>query len=187
LQILTDAKSVAVPQSKAQLYESVLSPVFAAWKEEGRADFSDLLAARAYEMLVTRDPRLNGPNVHLAEELTGPLVVRKLLTQRDSGFYFQHNLIRDYLGSLYLQSRWRQALADISVSIDSNWLEILRFVLTGLTQPQVCKEFLYALFQKNRKLAEELFTWLDSSQPDLTEDWSGTFKVKIAEAILDSR
>ena len=187
LQTLSDSNSSAVPQSKAELYESVLSPVFAVWREEGRADFPDLLAARAYSMLVTRDPHLNGTNVQLAEELTAPLIVRKLITQRDTGIYFQHNLIRDYLASLYLQPRWRQVLADNGLSIDSNWFEALRFVLATFTQLQVCKEFLYAVFEKNRTLAGELFTWLDSSQPGLTAEWSGAFKVKIAEAVLDSR
>ena len=187
LQMLTDGNSAMVPQTKSKLYDSVLSPIFATWKDEGRSDFPDLLTARAYEMLVTRDPRFNSPAMQPAEELTGPLVVRKLLLQRDSGLYFQHNLIRDYLGSAYLKTRWRELLPDIKVPIDSNWLEILRFVLAGLIDPKVCKEFLYAVFERNRTVAGELFTWIDSAQIGLTADWSAEFRLKIADAVLDTR
>jgi hypothetical protein len=184
LQLFDGRDNVYIPQSKSELYHSVLAPIFADWSIQGQSGLQDQLTSRAYEMVVSRDAHVNLPNMQPVEELTGPLLRRRLLTRRDTGFYFQHNLIRDYLASLYLSLNWREQLKEDKIKIDSDWTEVLRFVLERLKEPNDCKEFVYLVFDKNTTVAGVLFTWLESSRPNLTEEWAAGFKLKVANAVL---
>jgi hypothetical protein len=186
IHMLKEHAQVRIPQTKSQLYESVLLPVFAAWREQGRADFPDILTKRAYEMVVSKDPLLNSQSVQISGEFTSPLLFKKLLVQRDKGYYFQHNLIRDYLASIYLRGDWRGLLSDDKISMDSNWLEMLKFVLEDFSEAEFCKELLYKVLQKNKRIAGELFTWFESASPSLSSGWSSEFKLGYANALLET-
>jgi hypothetical protein len=183
IQMCREHPETKVPQSKSQLYDCVLNPVFEKWNEEGRNDFAEVLAKRAYEMIKSRDPLLSGTVLQFPGELTSPLLFKKLLVQRDDKFYFQHNLVRDYLGSIYLQTDWRALLKD-ETTVDSNWVEMLKFLIARFEDSRPCKDMLYLLIDKNRRIAGELFNWLQSERPDLSRDWSAEFKVKLAESLL---
>jgi ligand-binding sensor domain-containing protein len=184
LQLLGGSDNVHIPQSKSELYHSVLAPIFADWRIQGQSGLQDQLTSRAYEMVEERDAHVNLPNTQPVEELTGPLLRRRLLTRRDTGFYFQHNLVRDYLASLHLSLNWREQLKEDNVKIDSDWTEVLRFVLERLKEPMDCKEFLYLVFDKNTTVAGVLFAWLESSRPNLADEWAAEFKLKVANAVL---
>ena len=106
----------------------MLSTAFAQWELDGHGDYKDLLTKRAFEMVVSRDPLLTATGIPSTPDFIQPLLGRKLLIQRDNDFYFRHNLIRDYLASLWLQDQWRDILSDQSISIDQNWTEMLKFV-----------------------------------------------------------
>ena len=186
LQIMHGHADSAVPQSKAQLYDRILTPVFEEWREEGRGDFVDLLTKRAFEMVGSKDPLLNTSVLQPAPELANPLVARKLLVLRDGGYYFQHNLIRDYLGSLWIENRWQMVLNDNSYTIDSNWAEMLKFLLSGIDDPQDCKKILFAILLKNRPLSLDLFAWLQLAKPGCVEGWAPQFKLEYAEAVMQS-
>ena len=60
----------------------------------------------------------------------------------------------------------------------------MRFVLERLKEPMDCKEFLYLVFDKNTTVAGVLFAWLESSRPNLTDEWAAEFKLKVANAVL---
>jgi hypothetical protein len=173
-----------VPQSKAQLYESVLAPVFTTWAEEGRGDFLDTLILRAYEMVLSKDPAFNGKGEEIVAEFVNPLVMRKLMVQREKTFYFQHNLIRDYLGSRWLKERWRETFVNDGISLDSNWLEMLKFILDEVDGSETCNEFVTMVMTKNRLVAGTLFNWLESFRPALTAGWARDFKVKYADSVM---
>lgn len=186
LQLLDQSDHVNVPQFKSELYHSVLAPIFADWKIQGQSGLEDQLTSRAYDMVVSHDAHVNLPGTQPVEELTGPLLRRRLVIRRDTGFYFQHNLIRDYLASLYLSSTWRDQMKKDQVKIDSDWTEVLRFVLERLKKPTECKEFVYLVFDRNTTVAGVLFAWLESSHPNLTNEWAAEFKLKVANAVLNT-
>jgi hypothetical protein len=184
IQLTSENGDVHVPQTKSLLYETVLAPVFSTWREEGRADYHELLVKRAFEMVATKDPVLNPEGPQVMAEFVNPLLARKLLVQRESYYYFQHNLIRDYLASLWLRSRWRSILSDATVVIDSNWLEMLRLMLGATKVPHVCKEVVETVMRKNRSIAGDLFNYLEVANPSSVGEWGVEFKVRYADTVI---
>jgi ligand-binding sensor domain-containing protein len=186
LQSLREHDGISVPQSKAQLYDRILTPVFEKWEQEGRRDFVDLLTKRAFEMVGSKDPLFNTSTLQPAPELVNPLAARKFLVSRDGGFYFQHNLIRDYLASVWIRDKWQTVLNENSYNVDSNWAEMLKFVLSGLDGPEDCEKIVFAILPKNRQLSLDLFAWLQLAKPSCTEGWASQFKQGYADAVLQS-
>jgi hypothetical protein len=163
----------------------VLSTAFAQWELDGHGDYKDLLTKRAFEMVVSRDPLLTATGIPSTPDFIQPLLGRKLLIQRDNDFYFRHNLIRDYLASLWLQDQWRDILSDQSISIDQNWTEMLKFGFSDLDGPDRT-ELTFAVLKKSRTTAGRLFTWLEKDYPESTKQWSTEFKSEYADVVLQS-
>jgi ligand-binding sensor domain-containing protein len=185
VQLVSGKSDRQVPQSKSELYDGILAPVFMIWNEAGRSDFREVLVKRAYEMVVTRDPVFNQQGGQVMLEFSRPLLDRKIFVARDGVFYFQHNLVRDYLGSLWLRSRWGELLADGTTVIDENWVEMSKGVLEDISEPAVCREFIDVIMRKNREIAGELFNWLQSSRPSLVDGWAMSFKIKFADSVIN--
>ncbi len=175
---------VSVPQSKAQLYDGVVATVFVNWCDDGRAEYRDILIRRAYEMVVAKDPVLN-VGLTFAQEFINPLLDRKLVIQREANYYFQHNLIRDYLGSVWIRGRMKEVLSSATTVVDSNWFEMLRFALDSNGDAELCRVVIWSLLEKNRQLAGNLFSWLDTERPEMTQLWSAQFKIVFAESVLE--
>ena len=154
LQTVRDYPETAVPQTKSQLYDRVLAPVFSSWSDSGRPDYPDLLAQRSYMMMVTREQLLDNKEEGLPEDFIHPLLARRLLVERDTRHYFQHNLLRDYLASRYFSQRWDELLDDKSTLVDSNWVEMLKFAVGGELKPAECERLLYELLSRNERVTQ---------------------------------
>jgi hypothetical protein len=172
-----------IPRSKMELYEATLAPMLNGWVEEGRTDYPASLFHRAYVMLYTSDACFDNSEVPLADDLRDGLVEKKFLIVRSTHYLFRHDLVRSFLASKYFTSRWRELLSDEELKIDDNWRTMLEFVLLNLRHDEV-RDVLERTLVKNKRLAGELFSWLEVTNPSICSEWATDFKIKFADAML---
>jgi hypothetical protein len=172
-----------IPRSKMELYEATLAPMLNGWVEEGRTDYSALLFQRAYVMLCTGDAYFDNSEVPLPDDLRDGLVEKKFLIPRSTHYLFRHDLVRSFLASKYFTSRWQELLSDEELKIDDNWRTMLEFVLLNLRRDEV-RDVLERTLITNKRLAGELFSWLEVTNPSICSEWATDFKIKFADAML---
>jgi hypothetical protein len=175
-----------IPASKTELYAKIVESVQNRWRTDGRADFEDILNKRAYEMVRSRDPSINSASLPVSDELFNPLRDQKLVVPRGKDYYFKHNLIRDYLASLWLRPFWEETLQDPKIEVDANWLEMLKFMLDTLTEAPVTHRVTSLVLLRNRRLAAALFKWLETEHQERTVGWAAEFKIEFADIVLQS-
>ena len=172
-----------LPQSKQELYELTLAPIFDFWVQEGRADYPLILSRRAYEMLCSHDAFFDGEDNVLASELRDQLVEKRFLVRSANHYLFRHDLIRAYLAAKHFSPRWQELLKE-KVEIDVNWRPMLEFSLLNVKSSEEKRDLLFGVLTKNSGLAGELFNWLCTHQNASTIDWTDDFKRKYGEAML---
>lgn len=61
-----------------------------------------------------------------------------------------------------------------------------KFFLIDLKQPSEARDVLERILVKNKRLAGELFSWIEVTTPRLCNGWATDFKLKFADAMLIS-
>ncbi|MBD2308850.1 hypothetical protein H6G17_25620 [Chroococcidiopsis sp. FACHB-1243] len=175
-----------LPQTERELYEATLKPILDLWCQNGRTDYPDILFERAYKMFKSRNTFFDRQDEPVPEELQDNLKTKKFLIQRGEHYYFRHDLIRSYLAAKYFVSRWQNLLNDSEITVDANWHSLLEFTILDLetTQPAEVKDLLFTVLQKNKKVAGEVFNWLQQSHPQLCTSWTDDFTRSFGAATL---
>lgn len=173
-----------LPQSKLELYEATMRPMFQTWNESGQADYPDLLFRRAYEMLSSQEAAFDRSDSALPDALRNRLLEKKYLVRSGDRCYFRHDLVRAYLASKYFAPRWKELLGSEKTTVDVNWRPMLEFVILQFEHNEEIRDLLLALLPKNKRLAGDLFNWVRNNQPDACQNWSDEFKQGFAEAML---
>lgn len=62
---------------------------------------------------------------------------------------------------------------------------MLQFSVESINSSEVVKNLLFVLLDKNKKIAGELFKWVNASFRDYSENWDTEFKLKYAETNLE--
>jgi hypothetical protein len=175
-----------LPQTERELYEATLKPILDLWCQNGRADYPDILFERAYKMFKSRNTFFDRADEPVPEELQDDLETKKFLIRRGEHYYFRHDLIRAYLAAKYFVSRWQNLLNDSEITVDANWRSLLEFTIFNLetTQPGEVKDLLFTVLQKNKKVAGEVFNWLQQSHSHLCTSWTDDFTRSFGAATL---
>jgi hypothetical protein len=174
-----------IPYSLIELYDATLSPVLRSWEESGHGDYPEQLCQTAYEMLRSHESIFDKAGT-LPGELKHRLVEMRYLTQDSDNYLFRHDLIRSYLASKYFSEHWRDLILNTELSVDFNWRRMLEFFLLNLKRPEEASAVLNWMLDKNKRLARELFSWMEVKTPGLCTEWVTNFKIKFADAMLTS-
>ncbi len=76
-------------------------------------------------------------------------------------------------------------MRDENLVVDINWLEMLKFSVASINRSEEVKELMFAVLQKNKSLAQQLFKWIRDNNPSLCDKWTGEFTNKVGEAVLE--
>jgi len=174
-----------LPQSRRELYERTLRPVWDQWHRSGRSEYSELLISRAYQMVRSSDPVFDRPDNPAQIEIRNDLLRHRLLVARGDQYYFAHEEIGAFLAAKYFAPRFRDLLP-IENSVDFSWLPMLRFAGSYLRESKRdIRDLVFSVVEKNKFLAIELFKWLETIEPALLKGWTSGFKRKLGGAMLD--
>jgi hypothetical protein len=189
IEIKLRKESLPIPQRRDALYEEVLSPIVENWETSGRSDYTDLLYRRAFELLVSRETYFLDSENNLPEDFLNALSDDRyrLLVKLGGRYVFEHDLLRAYLAAKYFSSRWKRLLHTPGVLVDYNWLEMLRFALLAINEPEEIQRLMENLLNNSEATSfiGELFNWLKTQDIKLSRDWEDQFKIKFATKNLD--
>ena len=59
--------------------------------------------------------------------------------------------------------------------MDANWRSMFEFTILEVRTPEATKDLLFAVLDKNRQLAAELFRWAKALHPNLVAGWEEEF------------
>ena len=133
-------------------------------------------------------------------KLTDRLLKQKILVKEGERLVFQHHLVRGYLASLHLvgrwkslpiragstsRSKWNSLLSDPAIQIDANWRAILQFTILEVRNVHATEDLMFAVLNKNREVAGDLFNGVKGFHPDLLEGWADDFTRAYGEAALE--
>lgn len=174
----------SLPRSRAELYKTVFSSIFAKWEEEGASDAEDNLCKHAYIMVVQRDLSFDSVDDPHFKQITADLFEQRFLVRRERSYYFRHELIRSYLASEYFYPRWKNLFEETAgKAIDSNWLEMLKFSCENIGDPTEVKSLVYEVLKRSvrKDLVKNLFEWLKTNHPSKCRSWEKDFYTKYGE------
>jgi energy-coupling factor transporter ATP-binding protein EcfA2 len=184
IEILNGGGRRFLPRSRTELYEIVFSSMFSKWRENGHVDAEIVLYERAYSMIVQRDLAFDSVDNPKYGEITIDLYKNKFLARRAKDYNFRHELIRSYLGSKYFYPRWQNLFGPLPAkSIDSNWLELLKFSCETIEDSAEVQSLVYEVLDKTvrKDLVKNLFEWLKTNQPGKCRYWQSDFYTKYGE------
>jgi len=186
IELLEDGPDSLLPASRQELYERKLLPIFHEWELDGNGDYAERLFARAYEMIssseISFDPPM--PKNPIPLEIKNDLLESRLLIGRNGQYYFSHEQISAFLAAKYFVSRWRDLLVK-QAAVEFNWEPMLRFALFYINTSEEIRDLFFALLERNKFLAIDLFKWLNISKPGLGKEWSYWFEQKLGQAMLN--
>jgi hypothetical protein len=125
-----------IPKTQFTLYEKLLVPIFAEWRNRGKTDYISVLCWCA----VAESERPDGSTVkNLPSEVTTRLLVDKLMVERGDGREFAHDHVRAFLVAHLLVAEWPAVLGKAELGFGSNWTLPLQFASEKLPKTQIVK------------------------------------------------
>src|SRR5574341_1105032 len=174
-----------LPNSRRELYETVVAPTLKLWEQNQRTDYPVMLFSRAYDMLKAGFPFFEAQHDPSKEDYLTPLLRYKILILYGDRYLFRHELIRAYLANKYFSARWQDLLIKDGIAASSHWNSMLEFVILDFHSQIDVREFFAAVSTRNNQLAGDLFKWLTKNHPELCADWSDDFLKDYGKKILE--
>jgi hypothetical protein len=179
-----------LPRSTWDLYDQLVAPVFEQWAREHRADYPTLLARRAYEMLLNKEPYFDRADSPVPEDLRADLISRKILIERPPHVLLRHDLIRAFLAARHFGPQWDARLDHDGEKIDVSWLQMLEFVALDTIRRDPDGRDLHGLalsiLPRHPNLAGDFVGWLHAHHPRATAAWYGEFSRLYGETLIES-
>ena len=173
-----------LPQSKRDIYQATLKPIFDSWEASGQGMFKTFLFGRAFEMLCSGEAFFERSEKPMPDEIREALSTQKLIVRRGDHYHFRHDLVRGYLAAHHFVPSWQRTLKDSNITIDTNWRAMLEFAILDIAEPVEVGKLISLTLERNTKLAGDLFKWLEHSQLSLMSTWADHFKREYGEAML---